>query len=103
MNADGFSEVIAIAHPGLVTKNDLDKLKTPTCFLLAEVDSSFKPDIVQYAQQAVQKTGIPAKFTTYPGTCHGFASRGNLKIGDVKKGFEGHLIESVEWFKRYME
>jgi dienelactone hydrolase len=80
----------------MIYKPDLDNLKTPTRFLLAELDNSFKPDMVEYAKETLAKKGVPAEFTTYPGTCHGYAARGNLAIESVRKGFEGRLIESVQ-------
>ena len=33
------------------------------------------------------------------GCAHGFAIRPNQSVPDVKAGYEGALIQSVEWFK----
>jgi carboxymethylenebutenolidase len=34
------------------------------------------------------------------GTAHGFAVRPNLKVPDVKAGYEGALDQTVAWFKK---
>jgi dienelactone hydrolase len=102
LSFEGLSDATALAHPSMLNKSDLNGLKTPTRFLLAEVDDQFTDDLLAYAKSATQKSGIPAEFTVYPGTCHGFAARGNLGIESVKNGFDGHVIESVAWFKKYL-
>ena len=34
------------------------------------------------------------------GTAHGFAVRPNLKVPEVKAGYEGALDQTVAWFKK---
>lgn len=34
------------------------------------------------------------------GTAHGFASRPNLELPEIKEAFEGALEQTVEWFKK---
>lgn len=86
----------------MLEKADISSLVTPTAFALAELDEAFSDAMRIFAGADLEKRKIAHEITTYEGTAHGFAARGNLKIELVRKGWEGALVQASEWFKRYL-
>jgi carboxymethylenebutenolidase len=45
---------------------------------------------------------LPLKLirTKLSGTAHGFASRPNLELPEVKTAFEGALVQTVKWLEK---
>jgi dienelactone hydrolase len=101
LNAKGLTDATVLAHPSLITKADIDALKTPSTFALSELDHAFDESMTEYVQKTL-KDKIPMEVVTYPGTVHGFASRGDLSVESVRKGSEGAMVQAVNWFKKYL-
>jgi len=96
---------IVVAHPAKVTPEQMRAIKIPTSWLLAEEDMSFKDKDVETAkaifkEQEDKPNHVDYEFRTYKGTFHGFAVRPNLKVPEVKAGYEGALEQTVDWFKK---
>ncbi|KAF8478080.1 dienelactone hydrolase endo-1-3,1,4-beta-D-glucanase [Russula ochroleuca] len=96
---------IVIAHPSGLTPAQVRAIKVPSCWVLAEEDMSFKDKDVQAArdilkEQEEKPDHVDYEFKIWKGTAHGFAVRPNLKVPDVKAGYEGALDQTVAWFKK---
>jgi dienelactone hydrolase len=102
LNLAGLTDCTAVAHPSMISKADLTNLKTPISFALAEADDQFSPPMAEYTQVTLKEKNLPFELEVYEGTCHGFASRGDLTIEKVKKGCEGSIVQAVNWYKKYL-
>jgi dienelactone hydrolase len=88
-------------HPSIVSKADVGALKTPSTFAIAE-DDDFDAPMLAYVNEALAGGKIACETHTYPGTCHGFASRGDLRIDSVREGCEGALAQTIRWFTAHL-
>jgi len=64
-----------VAHPSMLVAEDAEKIKQPMCFLCAEKDQAFFPELKSTFETRLKARGIENAFYTYPGTSHGFAVR----------------------------
>jgi len=96
---------VVICHPGPFTINQVKAIKIPTAWVCAEEDTFF-PDSLRLAAEAVyaerkdKASYIDYELRVYKGTTHGFASRANLQVPELKKAHEDALDQTVEWFKK---
>ncbi|KAH9980337.1 dienelactone hydrolase endo-1,3,1,4-beta-D-glucanase [Lactifluus volemus] len=96
---------MVVVHPGSVTEAQIRAIKIPTSWALAEDDMGFKDKDVKNAQaifkeQEGKADHVEYEFQTWKGTAYGFGVRPNLKVPDVKAGYEGALNQTVTWFKK---
>jgi len=96
---------IVVAHPGRLKPAQIQAIKVPTSWLLAEEDMAFKEKDVKTAQsffkeQEGKPDHVDYEFKIWNGTAHGFAVRPNLEVPEVKAGYEGGLEQTVAWFKK---
>lgn len=96
---------IVVAHPGRLKPAQIQAIKVPTSWLLAEEDMAFKEKDVKTAQsffkeQEGKPDHVDYEFKIWSGTAHGFAVRPNLEVPEVKAGYEGGLEQTVAWFKK---
>ncbi|KAF8991051.1 dienelactone hydrolase endo-1,3,1,4-beta-D-glucanase [Cyathus striatus] len=100
-------DAMVIAHPGPISLDYLKAISVPSSWACAEEDDSF-PKEKRLKVEAIleqrkdSKDPVPYEFKDYNGTVHGFATRPNLTIPEVKAGYEGAFNQAVEWFKRYL-
>ena len=98
--APGAVEAFAVAHPSFVTTSDIEAVRAPGLFLLAEVDSAFPEEAVAAARVAMAMTGLPHEFRgPYPGTVHGFAVRGSEDDPRVVAAREDALQGAIDFFR----
>ncbi|VDB91760.1 unnamed protein product [Peniophora sp. CBMAI 1063] len=96
---------VVIAHPGGVTEDVVKAIKVPASWACAEEDMGFKP-AQRNTAEAVFKARegkedfIPYEFKDWKGCAHGFAIRPNQAYEDVKAGYEGATVQTIEWFKK---
>jgi len=97
-------DVAVVVHPGKVSKEALEKIHIPTSFGLAEEDMGFNDSMVRLTKEVVEpkSNSFATEFVVYPGTVHGFGLRPNLNFPDVKKGFEGVIVQGANWFNKYL-
>ncbi|KAH9997954.1 dienelactone hydrolase endo-1-3,1,4-beta-D-glucanase [Russula vinacea] len=98
-------DTIVIAHPTNLKSVDIRAIKVPSCWVLAEDDMGFKDKDVKGArailrEQEVRSDHVDYEFKIWKGTASGFAVRPNLKVPDVKAGYEGALDQTIAWFKK---
>lgn len=96
---------VIIAHPGPFNLDQVKAIKVPASWIWAEEDP-FLSDSLK-AQSEAELVGrkdkanfVEYEFKEYKGTGHGFASRPNLELPEIKEAYEGALEQAVEWFKK---
>ncbi|KZW03086.1 alpha/beta-hydrolase [Exidia glandulosa HHB12029] len=102
-------KAMVISHPSMLkVPDDFEKLlATSTVPLLinsCETDQMFPPEAQAQADNLLgggkYKPGYER--TYWPGCTHGFASRGDVSIPEVKAGKEGAFKAAVEWFIKHL-
>lgn len=102
LNASGITACSVLAHPSLVGKSDIAGLVSPTSFALAEVDDNFNDKMQAYVRATLAERKVDNELRVHEGTAHGFASRGNMEIETIKKGYQAALTQAAEWFEKYL-
>lgn len=95
-------DACVVAHPSVVKIEDLDNINVPVLANCAESDFIFPESLKSQCQTKLQGLGVTHEFSTYPGTTHGFAVRGEEQSQVVLKARDEALKKSVEWFIKYI-
>ncbi|KAI0044409.1 dienelactone hydrolase endo-1-3,1,4-beta-D-glucanase [Auriscalpium vulgare] len=102
--AKSLFNTLVICHPGALGEHQIRGIQVPVSWALAEDDDGFPEKNRALAESVLaQRRGSDAveyEFKVYKGTAHGFAARPNLKVPDVKAGFEGARDQAVAWFEK---
>ncbi|KAJ3346655.1 hypothetical protein HDU83_002815 [Entophlyctis luteolus] len=100
----GLFDVIFSAHPGgAKIPQDIDEIKTPIYFALAEVDMQIKAKEVELIKESLSKnTGLASEVEYFEGVEHGFAIRGSVKDGHVNAQKDKAFDHAVAFFKRIL-
>jgi len=90
-----------LVHPGEVNQRELQAIKIPTCWLLAEEDMWLGPGFKEKCEGFLRANGkaAPYEFHEYPGTTHGFALRPNTKKSNIMAQYEAAKDEALKWFQ----
>ncbi|KAI0070920.1 dienelactone hydrolase endo-1-3,1,4-beta-D-glucanase [Panus rudis PR-1116 ss-1] len=101
----GLLNSLVIAHPGRCTIQEIEAIKIPTAWVLAEEDMSFSDQLRKQAEESFAKRkGTPNEvdyeFKVYKGTAHGFAARPNLAEPDLAQAYHDALKQTIDWFKK---
>jgi len=101
---DGTTTASVVAHPSKMTlPNEIEEIKTPTLWICAEIDSSFGEQDRKATEDILQKKKLKAIFKLYPGTNHGFASRGDVKNEIVQAAKKEALKETIMFFEEQLK
>ncbi|KDR77601.1 hypothetical protein GALMADRAFT_245751 [Galerina marginata CBS 339.88] len=96
---------VIVAHPGRFSLDQVKAIKVPVAWICAEEDLFF-PDTLRQQSEAVfaerkgKENFVEYEFKEYKGTAHGFASRPNLALPEIKEAYEGAFKQTVEWFQK---
>jgi len=101
----GLVDSVIIAHPGRFTIDDVKAIKVPALWLCAEEDQFFQDEKrlqseAVFAARKDQPDYVDYEFQLYKGTAHGFASRPNLNLPEIKEAWEGAFQQTINWFKK---
>lgn len=96
---------VVICHPGQFTEKDVRNFKIPCSWVCAEDDMFFSSGLKDKSEAELESRKgkdnfVEFEFRVYKGTAHGFASRPNLELPEVKKAFEEALVQKVDWLKK---
>lgn len=101
-NASDLIDASAFVHPSGLSDADIDWLKTPATFALAELDNAFSDEMRIASEKKLKEKGVNAEFVVYDGTTHGFAVRGDMKEEATRKGQEGAIAQASGWFGKFL-
>lgn len=105
MGSNNYLNSIVIAHPAPISDSVLKSISIPTAWACAE-DDMFFPEMKRNKAEAVfaarkdTDTFVDYEFKVYKGTAHGFASRPNLELPEIKAAHEQALEQTIAWFQK---
>lgn len=92
----------AVAHPSLLTPEDIEKITKPILISTGDRDSSFHADLRQETLKILsEKKDLRYQFDLFQGANHGYAVRGDISIPLVKYAKEKTLVDQVYWFSQF--
>jgi len=99
LSGDQLVDAAGIAHPSRVEfPKDIENIKTPTLWLMAETDQAFPADVQQQTLEIIKKKEYTYTFRLYPKTVHGFAVRGDSEDEVVRKAAVDAAKDAVTFF-----
>jgi len=90
----------AVAHPSaLKIPEDIELIQTPSLFLCADIDKQLPEASRKQSEEILKRRGMKTEFHFYPGTVHGFATRGNEEDAKVVAAKKSAFEEAAKFFK----
>ncbi|KAH6721854.1 Alpha/Beta hydrolase protein [Leptodontidium sp. MPI-SDFR-AT-0119] len=104
VRALGFGGVDAayIAHPAMITPEELSAVKGPLALAAAESDNIFPTPLRHESEALLQKLDIPYQINLYSGVNHGFAIRCDLSVKRQRLAKESAFLFALQWFDQYL-
>jgi len=103
LSRDQLVDAAAVAHPSLVQfEEDIQNIRTPSLFLLAEVDEQFPQERIPRTKEILSEKSYPFVLKFFPQMVHGFAVRGDANEEPVRKAAEEAAEEAVSFFNKYL-
>lgn len=96
-----YLDAVAVAHPSLLEKKDMDNLAKPTLIIAPENDPMLTAELKEYANTVIPKIGIPYQYDYYPGLTHGFAVKGDQNDPKQSDGLNRAKDSVVNWFVQF--
>ncbi|KAF5613328.1 esterase lipase [Fusarium sp. NRRL 25303] len=92
-----------VAHPAMVSTEELEAIKFPLAIAAAEVDDIFPTNLRHDSEAILLKTGTPYQLNVYSGVNHGFAVRCDLSEKKQKYAKESAFLLALQWFDEYLK
>ncbi|KAF9465780.1 dienelactone hydrolase endo-1,3,1,4-beta-D-glucanase [Collybia nuda] len=94
-----------VCHPGPFTLEQVKAIKIPTAWVCAQEDMFFSDSLrdqaeAEFARRQGSDTFVDYEFKVYKGTTHGFATRPNLDIPEIKEAYQKAFEQTVDWFEK---
>ncbi|KUL87744.1 hypothetical protein ZTR_05879 [Talaromyces verruculosus] len=99
----GFFDAGYVAHPAMVSTEELEVIKAPLAVATAEVDDIFPANLRHDWEALLLKTGITYQMNLYSGVSHGFAVRCDLTDKRQKYAKEAAFLLALEWFNEHLK
>lgn len=95
-------DCIAVGHPSLLTKKDIDEVAVPVQILAPEIDPVYTAELKTHSFETITKLGVPFDYQHFPGVEHACFVRGdNKKVGEREAMVRGKNA-AVSWFKQFL-
>ncbi len=91
----------ALAHGTLISKEDLENIKSPLSLACVENDQLFPDDVRTAGQEYLEKNKIEHEIKVYPDVPHGFAVVGEYENSKIHKAQEEAFEQMLGWLKTY--
>jgi len=91
----------AIAHGTLVTKDDLEGLKSPVILICVENDQLFPDDVRAKGEEYLKAHGVEHEIKIFPGVPHGFAVVGDYEESHIRHAQEQAFDQMLSWLKAH--
>ena len=95
-------DAISVAHPSLLTKEEIDAVAVPVQVNSPEHDSQYTPEMKTHTVETLTKLGFPFDYQYFPGREHGFAVRGNPQDKEEQKDMIRAKNATASWFGNYL-
>lgn len=96
-------DCITMAHPSIVTKEEIDKCGVPVQINAPETDGAFTPELKAYANSTMPTLNIPYDYQYYPGANHGFAIKCDETKPQAKADLERNKNAMAYWFHQFLK
>ncbi|GJN14267.1 hypothetical protein PR202_gb01067 [Eleusine coracana subsp. coracana] len=104
MAKSGEIQAVVIAHPALVTVDDIKEVKCPIEVLGGELDTLSPPKLVHQFESALEEMkGIDHLVKIFPRVPHGFACRYNSSDPFAVKTAEEARRDMMSWFDKHLK
>lgn len=91
----------ALAHGTLITKEDLEGVKSPLSLVCVENDQLFPDDVRTAAQTFLEKEKVEHEIKVYPGVPHGFAVVGEYEDPKIREAQSSAFEQMLAWLKTH--
>ena len=91
-----------LAHPSLVTEEELAKVNRPLSIAAAEIDDIFTTENRHSSEKILAGLGKPYQINLYGGVSHGFSIRGDVTVPHIKFAKEQAFLQAVTWFDTWL-
>lgn len=91
----------ALAHGTLITKEDLEGLKSPTTMACVENDQLFPEDVRIAGQKFLEENKVEHEIKVYPGVPHGFAVVGEYEDSKIQEAQRSAFDQMLAWLKSH--
>lgn len=95
-------DCISVAHPSLLTKEEIQNVAVPVQILAPEIDPMYTPELKAFTIEVLPKLGIPFSYEYFPGLEHAFATRGNRSDPMEVAGMERAKKAAVYWLRQWL-
>ncbi|GAM43992.1 hypothetical protein TCE0_060f19253 [Talaromyces pinophilus] len=92
-----------VAHPAMVSTEELEAIKWPLAIAAAEVDDIFPVNLRHDSEAILLKTGVPYQLNLYSGVNHGFAVRCNLSDKRQRYAKNSAFLLALQWFDEILD
>jgi len=105
MDLSAKSEVVAaaIVHPAFLDEDHFKKIKAPVLLSCAENDFLFPTPARHRAEDIMTKNKSSHYIQIFSGVEHGFATRGDVSVENIRWAKEESARSVAGWFKRFGE
>lgn len=91
----------AFAHGTMVTKEDVEGIKSPISMACVENDQLFPDDVRTAGQTYLEEKKVEHEVKVYPGVPHGFAVVGEYDDPKIKEAQKSAFEQMVSWLKTH--
>ena len=91
----------ALAHGTLISKEDLENIKSPVSLACVENDQLFPDDVRTAGQDFLEKHKVEHEIKVYSGVPHGFAVVGEYDDPKIREAQEEAFEQMLGWLKRH--
>lgn len=91
----------AIAHPSFVSIEEVKAITKPILISAAEIDPIFTTELRHETEKVLVEGKKVFQIDLFSSVAHGFTSRGDISIPQVKYAKEKAFKDQVAWFEQY--
>ncbi|KAE8365930.1 Alpha/Beta hydrolase protein [Aspergillus caelatus] len=96
-------DCIAVGHPSLLTKKDIDEVAVPVQMLAPEIDQAYPVELKLHTFETLQRLGVPFDYQHFPGVVHACFIRGDENKPGERAAMERGKNAVVGWFRQLLK
>lgn len=99
--SDGVLDAGAVAHPSLVSEQEMEAVTKPLLISAAQTDVMFATELRHKTEEILSKNSQRFQIDLFSGVVHGFAVRGDLSDPLVKYAASKAVNDQLTWFDEF--
>ncbi len=99
VNAAGRVRCSVVSCPSFLEAEEIAEIQTPTLWLCADTDRTFKEEDKAAAQKSLSGKFFESQFVTYPATEHGFCTRFHASKKGSAAASRDALVRTIGFLK----